>query len=150
MPAIHVKRERPARANLIPRAYDPRKEDLVHLKGDDEHGYANDMRLTKTALGHPEYRYRDRVVRCDVYRDPVTKRLSVHSMCPRCENYIWISEPEKQIEFDPSTGILSISPFECTWERGRGTEGTRQDRIAFGLGLCRLRIVVERNRARDA
>ena len=126
------------------------EQDVIHIKGDEDRGYATDTRLTKTALGRPTYRYGDRFVTCEVYRDPVTKLLGVHTICPRCQNTLWIREPNKRIDYDAATNTLSIEPFECTWELGRGTDATRNDRIISGVGLCRLRLGIQRNVARNA
>jgi hypothetical protein len=134
--------------HLIPELYDPQKEDLVHLAGDDDDGYGMNTRLTKSALAHPEFRYRGRLVRAELYE--IDGALALHAMCPRCENYIWIDGRRKAIDYDLETGVLSVEAYTCPWEQGRGTDGTRNDRMLFGTGLCRLRIAIDRNIAKEA
>lgn len=147
------------------RAYDPHREELVHLAGDPDTGgmtargfeaapdpwgtgkvgYQQTADLTSNALGHPKIRYRDLVIEADVYAMPGAP-MHVHIICPRCRNALRIPADRKRIEYDPAAGAptdggrLSIETFECTWEAG----------AERGSGLCRWRVAVDDNVARDA
>lgn len=125
-------------------------------------GQASQMRLKEMALGHPLIRYKDLVLEADVYKDPEGGGLMVNIFCPRCRNSLRITSQRKQIEFtaalvrDRATGrmlkrgTLSVSPFQCTWELGRGTDQTGADRMDFGMGLCRWTVAIDNNVAKDA
>lgn len=145
-------------------AFDPSREELVHLAGDApdplagmagiEHarggGVTTTMRLTKTAKGHPQIRYRDMLIEADVYAfdgEPV----KVHLICPRCRNALSISSDKKSLEYDPRQNVeiggrLDVETFECTWELPEANDR----KMEFGLGLCRWRVAIDNNIARDA
>lgn len=125
-------------------AYDPQKEELYHIAGDTEEGRGaySDIRLTKTAIGRPMVRYKDRILECDVYL--IGGELMVHLICPRCCNALRVSAKNKRIDF--SDGKLTVEPFQCTWELGE-RDGERMD---FGVGLCRWKAAIDENRAKDA
>lgn len=136
-------------------SFDPQREELVHLAGDAPDpmgtgllGQQASVNLTKTALGHPKIRYRDVVIEADVYALP-GEPMHVHILCPKCRNALRIPADRKRIEYDPKGGPpqdggrISIETFECTWE-------VSADRQQFGVGLCRWRVAVENNIARDA
>lgn len=120
--------------------------------------------------------YGDHLMTMDVYAIP-GEPVQVHYICPRCRKQGRISSERKQIEFDPSStrpvrlpdgqlvakdrparlpdgglltnaGALSIEPFECAWEVGDDphTPGIR----AGGLTLCRLKLGIDHNVAREA
>ena len=125
--------------------YDEKREELYHISGDMDHGLAVDLDLTKTALGKPMVRYKDRIMQAEVYPSPDKKGLMVHIHCPRCTHVNVIRTERKHIEYDPETNDLSIEPYECTWELG----DRDNERIAFGIGLCRLRIAIDHNIAKD-
>lgn len=133
-------------------AYDPEKEELFHISGDEDHGIAYDANLTKTAFAKPQIRYDGKygrmVMTADVYRAGNGK-FAVHIICPSCRHALWIKPEVKAIEFDKEKG-LSVETFECTWEKGRGTDETAADRIEFGVGLCRAKLAIDKNTARDA
>lgn len=146
---------------------DPEREELVHLAGDApdplagmagvEHahggGFTSTVRMTKAAKGHPMIRYKDKIVEADVY-ELDGEPLRVHLICPRCStptapHGLNITADRKAIEYDPTRNVdaggrLDVEVFECTWEL---PEGRRQ---AFGLSLCRWRVAIENNIARDA
>jgi hypothetical protein len=128
------------------KAYDPAREELFHVAGDADHGVASTADLTKTAIGHPEVRYYGRhgdfVLTVDVYRMP-DGQLLAHLICPRCRKALHIRQAAKSMEYSATDG-LSIEPFECTWELD-GDEGRQ-----FGMALCRWRVGITRNVARDA
>lgn len=126
-------------------AYDPNKEDLFHLAGDADHGMGSTARLTKSAIGHPEIRYKgkqgDFVMTADVYR--TDGKLLVHLICPKCRHALHVREAAKKMAYSEADG-LSIEAFECSWELDGDT-----GRL-FGLALCRCRLAIDKNVARDA
>jgi hypothetical protein len=110
-------------------------------------GLAQDMRIDKMAEAHPTIRYKDFLIDCDLYITPDRSELSLTLICPLCHNMLKISSKDKAIGWDGDK--ISIEPFGCTWEAGR-SDATANDRIDFGLGLCRWRVGVENGVARDA
>lgn len=121
-------------------------------------GQAGQMNLTQTAFGHPFIRWNDFLLEADVYKLD-GQPMYVHIICPRCHNALKIDEDHKAIfyerhrapKFAPFLaeqgimdhgGSLSIEPFECTWELG-------PDRQHFGIGLCRWRVAIDNNIAKD-
>lgn len=116
--------------------------------GNFESGMAQDMRVDRMAEAHPVVKYKDFLLDCDLYITPDRKELSLVLICPRCHNQLKISSANKAISWDGKN--VSVEPFECTWEMGRGTEGTASDRIDFGMGLCRWRVGINNGVARDA
>lgn len=115
--------------------------------------------------------YADVLMTLDVYALP-GEPVRVQMICPRCHKHSTITSDRKRIEYDAKAlnpqakwihllagsvaelaaisvfGLLSIEPFECTWELG-------EDRhVAGGLhsgaSLCRLKLVIDNNRAREA
>ena len=127
--------------------YDPNKEELYHVSGDADTGITTQANLTKSAMAQPQIRYSgkwgDYVMTAELYNQG--GQLALNIICPRCHNSLWIRAERKKIEWDAVRGV-SVEPFQCTWELGeRGNE-----RMDFGLGLCRWTAVIEDNRARDA
>lgn len=115
-------------------------------------GMSITTRLTGTAKGHPKVRYqgggRTFILTIDVYEFE-NEPTSLHLICPRCHNALRITADNKALEYDPSRnetmgGRLDVDTFECTWEL---PEGRRQE---FGIGLCRWRVGIANNVARDA
>lgn len=98
-------------------------------------------------------KYKGDHVYCEVYLHPDGSR-EVHWMCPRCHgggvgHMSRIHSSRKQIDYDPSRrvavgGELNVEPFMCTWELGEDR------RMEFGLGLCRLVMVIDNSIAKDA
>jgi hypothetical protein len=91
-------------------------KDLYEIKGDPQSGITADVDLTKTALGHPRIRYRDRITTADVYE--MGDELFVHMYCPRCANGLRITSKMKSIRFfknDRNGGDIDIEEFRCTW-----------------------------------
>ena len=143
--------------NLSARSPDPRDVGLL--------GKSSTMRLDKAALGHPLIRYRDRVIEADVYpfldgdNDPAAdrQRLEVILICPCCENQLRVTSDRKAIEWAPGLpeiddagqvivrGVISIEPFQCTWEKDGKAAVT-----GHGENLCRWRVGIDKNIARDA
>lgn len=113
--------------------------------------------------------YGDLFMTVDVYRVP-GEPVRVHLICPRCHKTSQATGDRKAIAFDPSapnpqrahilasrqpeiaaiaaTGRLSIEAFECAWEIG-DTQHV-QGGLHTGVTLCRQRLVIDDNRARDA
>lgn len=97
--------------------------------------------------------YRGQRIYCEVYRHP-DGSSEVHWMCPRCHgggkgHMSRIPSSRKQIDFDPQKlthvgGCLNVEAFVCPWELGEDR------RMEFGLGICRLALVIDNSVARDA
>ncbi len=137
--------------------YDEKREELVHLAGDvpdyasgTVRGYQSTLNLSKHPdVRHPQVRYKDFVIECDVYQYPDAP-LEVVLICPMCKNTLKVSAANKDVEWEPNQhptagGRLSIEPFGCTWE----ADPTGR-RIEFGLGMCTWRVGISNNVARDA
>lgn len=136
---------------------DERKRDLVQLAGDvpdftgttDHKGVQSTLFLNRSAIAHPIVTYKDFVLTLDVYKHE-GEPMVVHLICPRCHHCLTIPEQKKAIELEldagpQNQGRISIETFECTWE----LEGEKR-RMQFGLGLCRWRVAIENNVAKDA
>jgi len=115
--------------------------------------------------------YKDLVMTIDVYAVP-GEPLKVHMICPRCHKLGTISGDRKAIDFEPlaanpaqsdivamgevpptvramsAHGRISIEPFECAWEIGddRHVAGSHHT----GVTLCRQKLAIDNNRAKDA
>jgi len=121
--------------------------------------------------------YKDLLLTVDLYALP-GEAVKAHLICPRCHNCSTVPGDQKRIEYDPLAvnpirmqileasraasqswerdalvgladfGRLSIEAFECSWEMGndRHVRGA----VHTGGSLCRLRLVIEDNRAQDA
>jgi hypothetical protein len=160
----------PDREELVPLQGDPndvhasdvyQQAQQLDPSGSGRLGMASQMNLQKTALGHPLIRYRDVVIEADVYADGAGG-LIVNIYCPRCRHSLSIPSTRKAIEFEPQAtldkatgqiqkrGKISVEPFRCTWELGRGTDATAGDRMNFGVGLCNWTVAIDNNVARDA
>ncbi len=104
----------------------------------------------------------DFVLTVDVYALP-NEPLQVHYICPRCHKQGRITQDAKAIDWSPTenrvlelpdgqktrtNGVLSVEPFQCTWEIGSDphTPGIR----AGGLTLCGQKLVIDANIAREA
>lgn len=140
--------------------YDPQTEEPYFIAGDPEDkfrargnpddptGMAAGYRFHKMGEANPQIRYKDFLLTCDMYISPDKSEMQLVLICPRCMNQLRISSKDKDMHWDPEKGI-SISPFRCSWEIGRGTDGTADDRIAYGLGLCNWSVGVENGVAKD-
>lgn len=101
--------------------------------------------------------YKGQAIYCEVYRHP-DGSSEVHWMCPRCQggghgHMSRIPSSRKQIDFDPTRmkevgGCLNVEAFMCPWENSGQAGGDR--RMEFGLGLCKLALVIDNSVARDA
>jgi hypothetical protein len=132
-------------------AYNPEKEELFHVSGDMDHGVTATTNFNKNAAGNPQIRYSGKygewVMEADVYI--VDGQISVHMICPRCKNALWIRTPNKEVDYDIVNDLLSCEKSQCTWELGR-SDATKNDRIEFGAGLCKFTFAIDKNRAKDA
>lgn len=144
---------------MRPVTYDPSRETLEHLAGDDPRRHAGAVESTRqvdlerNALGRVRVRFRDVVVFAEVYQHP-GEPLQLHWMCPRCgplnaKRMSSIRGDRKRIEYDARQnlddgGRLDVETFVCPWELE--SEGRRME---FGLGLCGLRLVIANNIARE-
>ncbi len=117
--------------------------------------------------------YGDIILTVDVYALP-GEPMKAHIICPRCMKHSTIPGDRKHIEYDARAlnpmqtqillrvdrvslpevsrivefGRLSIEAFECSWEIGDGQHTAGG--VHTGASLCRLRLVIDDNRARDA
>lgn len=132
-------------------AYDPSREDLYHVAGDMDTGVTTSANLTGGAAGHPQIRYSGRagdfVMTADVYI--ADNEVMVHLICPKCRNALSIKNKNKQLDYNIVTQELSVEPFSCSWELGH-SDATKNDHMDFGIGLCRHRMAIDKNVAKDA
>ncbi len=78
----------------------------------------------------------------------------VHLICPRCKHTLSIRGDRKHIEFATSggpagKGELSVEAFQCTWELpgvGKHIPGV----VGGGLSLCKWKVAIDKNIAKDA
>jgi hypothetical protein len=145
-----------------------RRRDLVQLAGDAHHGFVSTSHLTASKQ-EVVVVYRDLFMTVDVYAVP-GEPLKVHLYCPRCHKHSTVPGSRKAIDFEPasdnpmrtqilasgrpelvdlaSNGRLSIEAFECPWELGdtKHVPGA----LHTGVTLCRMRLVIDDNCAKDA
>lgn len=133
-------------------------EDLYTIKGNPDDGMVSTVQMPRWGMALVKYKS-DFVVEIDIYQDPEdTSHFTLHWVCPKCRNFSTIDSRKKQMDLridrvsPDGTRIcrVSIEPFQCAWEMGRGTDGTKADRIDFGAGLCKLRVGVSNSIAKDA
>ena len=135
-----------------------RERELVQLAGDAPDPMGTGMRgqqttyhLNRSAIAHPLVEYHPgradyALLECDVYANP-GEPVIVHLICPRCRNTLTINGAHKRIEIEGN--VLSVEPFGCTWEKpeaGPHVPGL----VGGGLSLCRWRVAIDRNVAKDA
>jgi hypothetical protein len=113
--------------------------------------------LNQSAVAHPLVTYRtsleEYLLECDVYQHPGEPPV-VHLICPRCHNALNVRADRKAIDLELGVGPdrqgrISIETFECTWERadaGKHVTGV----IGGGTSLCRWRVAIDNNVAKDA
>jgi len=111
----------------------------------------------------------DLLLTVDLYTLP-GEPVKCHLICPRCHKQLQIQGDRKKIEFEPRSlnpirptlgnalapevariadfGRLSIETFQCTWEMGDDLHVAGG--VHTGASLCRLRLVIDNNRAREA
>lgn len=116
----------------------------------------------------------DQIMTLDLYALP-GEPMRVQIICPRCHKHSTIREDQKHIEYEPTVlnparsailevlrgapdgapdlvrlagfGRLSIETFECAWEIGESKHVAGA--VRTGTSLCRLRLVIDNNRARE-
>jgi hypothetical protein len=147
----------------------PQRE-LVQVAGDEDHGIASQVSLD---VGKAEVLviYKDHLMTCDVYALP-GEPLKVSFIGPRCRPHCTIPGDRKAIDWDPgapnpqapnigasgrlppevarhaSLGRISIEAIECPWELEDA--GDHKANVLFsGMTLCRLRIAIDNNLAKD-
>lgn len=125
-----------------------------HVAGDDP-GLTQKLGLFDLSRNAHRVRvdYKGQAIYCEVYRHP-DGSMEVHWMCPRCHgggkgHMSRVPSARKQIDFDPKKrvdvgGCLNVEAFMCPWELGEDR------RMEFGLGLCKLALVIDNSVARDA
>lgn len=136
--------------------FDPSREELEHLAGDDPNVSSKLGLFDLTRSGYRvRVRYKDTAVWCELYRgaDGV---WTLHWKCPRCgrnpahdQHMSTIDGHNKKIEYDPNSqvedgGRLFVEPFKCSWE----LDPSR--RMEFNLGMCNLGLRIENSVAYDA
>ena len=140
------------------------QRELVQLAGDapdptgeGPNGAQTTYHLNRSALANPLVTYQsgsqEYVLECDVYQQPGEPPI-VHLICPRCHNALNIRGDRKHIQLilnagPRGQGLLSIEPFECTWElpdAGRHRPGI----LGSGTTLCRWRVAIDKNVAKHA
>jgi len=113
--------------------------------------------------------YKDTFLTVDVYL--VAGAVpEVWVICPGCHKACRIPSGTKAVDFDPGApnpvraqivrsgvreliamaarGRLSVEPFQCTWETGG--EAHVAGGVHTGASLCRQKLVIDDNRAKDA
>lgn len=148
--------------------------DVTSPDGTMDGGMATTWHLNRSAIGHPFVIYKQSILVVDIYEVP-GEPMTVSLICPRCHHALTVSAARKKMEFDrvhgapnptrlqeealaacmttPTTippkaelqrfGKLSVQTFECTWEMGK-------DRSEFGTTLCRWKVAIDNNVAKDA
>ncbi len=150
--------------------------DFVQITGDEPRGMSATQHLD-SQKHEVVCVYRGRagevVLTVDVYAIP-GEPITLHLFCPQCHKHSRVTGDRKAIDFDARAenpmrgtileyashrglpelrdaadhGRLSVGAFECTWEIGgeRHVPGA----VHTGASLCRMRLVIDDNRVRDA
>lgn len=142
------------------------KRDVVRLAGDERSGLSSIRSLT-TLKQEVVVLFGDVFMTLDVYVLP-GEPMTIHLYCPRCTKHSRITGKHKEIAFDPMSlnpqikkirasgnpelvplemGRLSIEAFECPWEMG--DDQHVQGGVHTGVSLCRMRLVIDDNVARE-
>lgn len=143
------------------------KREVVRLAGDERHGLSSFRSLT-TLKQEVVVLYGEMFMTVDIYALP-GEPMTVHLYCPRCHKHSRVTADRKAIAFDPlaqnpqikkirasgnpelvplDMGRLSIEAFECPWEIG--DDQHVQGGVHTGVSLCRMRLVIDDNVAREA
>jgi hypothetical protein len=147
-------------------------DNAFHIAGDvpdptglsKNRGVAATVDFTEAAAGHPKIiaiaNGQGRVITADVYKLP-GEPMTVHLICPKCENALKVSQDNKAIEYNKDErsrvaealktlgegfeddGTISIEKFECTWE---SDPSSKRD---FGFARCGWKVEIDRNIARE-
>lgn len=143
------------------------KRQMVQLAGDERRGMTSTTRLD-TSKVEVLVAYRGRIgdfdMTVDVYAIP-GEPLELHIICPKCRHKSRITQQRKQIEFNPGDfrpytfvdgsrmptngGLLNVETFECGWEMPEAGEHKVGLRTG-GITLCRMRMAIDHNEAKDA
>jgi hypothetical protein len=132
--------------------YDPEKEYVEYIAGDpkgprpdvkgnpfDKRGQTQTWDLKKGVVAEPKIRYKDMIIECELYE--LEGNLSLHMICPKCHNMLWVREPNKKVAYDPSTGLIDVEASKCTWE----VDPNSPMRL-FGVSLCNFSFGVVKSR----
>lgn len=131
--------------------FDPEKEEVFQEHGDMDHGLIGEyvtrrMSEAYVTLLDPGHPTGEKVHEWELYCAPSTPgdpgEMTLHALCPNCGKDLNISSKRKSMEFNPTTGSISVEPMECTWELDTKSPANK------GLGitnLCRCRFFIERN-----
>ena len=157
--ALDIDLQDPSVQNLLggdsPRLATGKKRELVQLAGDMDHGMTTRTNLD-VAKEEVQVTYkgpdREYVLTVDVYRLP-GEPVKLHLICPKCRHLLQVTTKRKKIEFDTRVnqelgGRLDVERFECTWEN-RDAGVHVPGLLAGGMTLCKWRVVIENNVARD-
>jgi len=154
------------------------EQPVVQLAGDapDPTGLTQNvgmMSTTRLTAGKHEVVvvFGDLFMTLDVYALP-GEPVRVHLICPRCHKASSISAERKAIDFDPrvvspiakrlaatrapelagsALGKISIETFECAWEIGDDRHASGRSRsVHTGASMCRLRLAIDDNVAKEA
>lgn len=128
-------------------AYDPASEDIFFVTGDKDTGVSTTADMTAGSI-KVQLRYNGKygnyVATVDVYDIPGIE-CSVVLICPKCHHSLRITSARKSVEWDPGKG-LNVSVSECTWETGDRND----ERMSFGINLCRFRFAIDGVFIKDA
>jgi hypothetical protein len=151
------------------------KRELVQIAGDvphpDGHTAWRGAQSTTDLTGAKQevvVVYRGMYLTVDLY--VMGGETLAYLCCPRCHKVLTVRSSHKPIDFEPradnplraeivstgdpslvrlaGAGRLSIAPFECTWEleNARHVPGA----LHSGTSLCRMKLAIDNNRAKDA
>jgi hypothetical protein len=143
------------------------ERDLVHIGGDvpdpsgmsSMRGHQTTYNLERTKYGEPKVKYRDRtgqefLLTVDVYKYEGAP-MEVLLFCPNCSqkgamHTLRITEERKHIEYDPERNVelggrLDVERFGCSHE----LDAQKGVGLVSSSNLCRWRVVIENNIARD-
>lgn len=155
------------------------EKDLVHIGGDvpDPSGMSSRARgvettynLERTKFGAPKVRYRDRagndfLLTVDVYKYEGAP-MELMLFCPMCSekgamHTLRLTADRKHVEYDPDHnplvpwgkggqnielgGRLNVEAFGCTHE----LDASKAVGLVSSANLCRWRVVIDNNIARD-
>jgi hypothetical protein len=152
------------------------KREVVQLAGDPANPTPSGLQSTTRLTGGKQevvVVYGDLLMTIDIYALP-GEPIRAQIICPRCHKHSTIRGDQKKIEYESKEanpraalvkamaghsqaeldlvtaaqiGRLSIEAFECAWELG--DEKHVAGAVHTGASLCRLRLVIDNNRARE-
>lgn len=143
----------PTRSGLVSqtrRAFDP--------TGTGQVGASSGVQLDKTKDCTVVVRWKDMLLEVDVYKFEGAP-LKLVLMCPQCGNTLNIESDKKQMALEKHApqqvgefmnyGKLDVEPFQCTWEK-RDAGPHVPGLVSGGLSLCKWKVGISNNVARDA